>query len=103
MNSALAILVRWITKLQQSFSPLPPGTAAIVFRLLFPDEDPGRKYDMQETRLAQELVKIFGISKNGRGESLQKWKGETTLGCLGDEVKKVLDQSIPVSRLNLLH
>jgi len=52
---------------------------------------------MQETRLAHGLAKCFGLTMEGRGESLRRWNGEATLGCLGAEVKKVLDEASSVS------
>ena len=51
---------------------------------------------MQETRLAQELVKCVGISVQGRGEALKMWNGENTLGCLGDEVRNVINETSSV-------
>ena len=55
-----------------------------------------RKYDMQETRLAQELAKCIGISVQGRGDALKWWNGENSLGCLGEEVKKVIEKGSSV-------
>lgn len=90
MDTPRKILDRWIAELRRRYSPLPQGITAVIFLLLFPEEDSRRKYDMQETRLAQELTKCFGISMQGRGENLRCWNGETTTGCLGGEVAKVL-------------
>ncbi|KAI0700149.1 hypothetical protein C8T65DRAFT_831678 [Cerioporus squamosus] len=83
---------RWAQKLNEIYAPLPPDTTAIVFRLLFPDEDVKRKYGLQETSLAQYLVKILGVSSetHGRGERLKNWKREDAKGCLGDEVRDVM-------------
>ncbi|RPD64481.1 hypothetical protein L226DRAFT_545021 [Lentinus tigrinus ALCF2SS1-7] len=83
---------RWVERFRERYSPLPPDTTAIVFRLLFPDEDVKRKYGLQETRLAQHLVKILGVSSatQCRGERLRNWQQEDTMGCLGDEVKDVM-------------
>ncbi|KIM90611.1 hypothetical protein PILCRDRAFT_1874 [Piloderma croceum F 1598] len=92
-HPTLCILNRWISELQSRYSPLPRGATAAVFLLLFPEEDTRRKYDMQETRLAQELAKCFGLTMGGRGESLRRWDGEATLGCLGTEVMRVLDEA----------
>jgi DNA ligase-4 len=96
-HPTLCILNRWISELRRRYSPLPHGTTAAVFLLLFPEDDTRRKYDMQETRLAQELAKCFGLTMAGRGESLRRWDGETTLGCLGTEVMKVLNEASSVS------
>jgi DNA ligase-4 len=93
----LRILNKWISELRRRYSPLPHGTTAAVVTLLFPEDDTRRKYDMQETRLAQELAKCFGLTMGGRGESLRRWDGEATLGCLGTEVMKVLDEASSVS------
>lgn len=83
---------RWVLALRERHSPLPPDTAAVVFRLLFPEEDIHRKYGLQETRLAQHLVKILGVSSEtqGRGKRLQDWNGDDAVGCLGEEVKDVV-------------
>ncbi|KAI9062683.1 hypothetical protein FKP32DRAFT_1652628 [Trametes sanguinea] len=83
---------RWLTALRESYAPLPAGTTAAVFRLLFPEEDVHRKYGMQEARLAEYIAKIIGVSSSshGRGERLRNWKGEDMLGCLGYEVETVM-------------
>jgi DNA ligase 4 len=96
-HTTLRILNKWITELRQRYSPLPHGTTATVFLLLFPEDDLRRKYDMQEARLACQLAKCFGVSAEGRGELLRRWDGETTLGCLGGEVMKVLEEASSVS------
>ncbi|OSD05314.1 hypothetical protein PYCCODRAFT_1385066 [Trametes coccinea BRFM310] len=86
---------RWLTTLRERYTPLPPGTTATIFRLLFPEEDVHRKYGMQEARLAEYIAKIIGVSSasHGRGERLRKWKGEDSLGCLGYEVETVMASS----------
>lgn len=102
----LAKFRKWIAELRRLYVPLPPDTTAIVFRLLFPDEDVRRKYGMKETRLARHLAEIYAVSTsaNGRGERLLKWKGEDTPGCLGLEVRNILEANITVrytrTRLN---
>lgn len=85
----------WVEELRRRFDPLPPGTTAAIFRLLFPDEDAKRKYDMQETRLAQSISRALCVSHkmHERGESLAKWKAETAVGCLGLEVRRVIQES----------
>ncbi|KAI0358264.1 hypothetical protein OH77DRAFT_1449955 [Trametes cingulata] len=92
---AYKTFTRWVAALRERWSPLPPGITATIFRMLFPEEDIRRKYGMQETRLAQHLSKILGVSSStdGRGERLRKWKGEDCLGCLGDEVETVMAPS----------
>lgn len=95
-NRSLRILEVWIAELRRQYSPIPKGTTATIFYLLFPEEDAQRKYDMQETRLAQELAKCIGVSVQGRGDALRSWNGENTLGCLGEEVKKVINEASSV-------
>lgn len=95
---ALQILRRWVTELRRRFSPLPPNTTAILFRLLFPEEDYRRKYDLQETALARHLSKVLCVATGsaGRGGALKNWAADATLGCLGEEVRKLLQRSTAV-------
>ncbi|KAF7370772.1 DNA ligase [Mycena sanguinolenta] len=86
---ALITLNNWIKTLRAKFAPLPPNTTAIVFRLLFPEEDTRRKYDMQETRLAAALADCFGTSAT----PLRQWAAEASSGCLGQEVLKFLNKT----------
>ncbi|KAJ7777837.1 hypothetical protein DFH07DRAFT_796301, partial [Mycena maculata] len=88
---ALDILKKWTARLRSQFSPLAPGTTAIVFRLLFPGEDARRKYDMQETRLAVALADCFGIP--AKTKQLRQWGMDGSSGCLGEEVMQVLNSS----------
>ncbi|KAI8985616.1 hypothetical protein BD414DRAFT_60158 [Trametes punicea] len=97
---------RWVTALHERYSPLPAGTVAVVLRSLFPEEDVDRKFGMQETRLAQYIAKILGVSSisHGRGERLRYWNGEHAFGCLGSEVETVMsnNSSARVSKLSLI-
>ncbi|KAJ6591764.1 hypothetical protein DFH09DRAFT_1137908 [Mycena vulgaris] len=86
---ALVVLSKWIVRLRSEFAPLPEGTTAVVFRLLFPEEDTRRKYEMRETKLASALADCFGISAT----PLRNWGADGSTGCLGDEVLKVLNKS----------
>ncbi|KAJ6518607.1 hypothetical protein C8R45DRAFT_948670 [Mycena sanguinolenta] len=86
---ALITLNNWIKTLRSKFAPLPPNTTAIVFRLLFPEEDTRRKYDMQETRLGAALADCFGTS----AMPLRQWATEASSGCLGQEVLKILNKT----------
>ncbi|KAJ7043390.1 hypothetical protein C8F04DRAFT_718106 [Mycena alexandri] len=86
---ALVTLNNWINRLRSQFAPLPENTTAIVFRLLFPEEDTRRKYEMQETRLAAALADCFGISAT----PLRQWGTDGSSGCLGDEVLDILNKS----------
>ncbi|KAJ6581305.1 hypothetical protein B0H19DRAFT_1018028 [Mycena capillaripes] len=88
---ALVTLKNWITSLRSKFAPLPDNTTVIVFRLLFPEEDTRRKYDMQESRLASALADCFGISH--AATPLRQWAADGSSGCLGEEVLKILNKS----------
>ncbi|KAH9933457.1 uncharacterized protein B0H18DRAFT_928466 [Fomitopsis serialis] len=94
-SSVVQTFRNWVTELHRRYDPLPPGTTAILFRLLFPEEDAKRKYDMQEARLAQVLSGAFGLLGRGteRARGLAIWKAENAIGCLGFEVRKVLAES----------
>ncbi|KAJ7623353.1 hypothetical protein FB45DRAFT_837508 [Roridomyces roridus] len=86
-HPALDVLKNWIAHLRSEFSPLPQETTARVFRLLFPEEDTRRKYDMQETRLAAALADCFSV------QQLCDWGTDSSSICLGDHVLKVLGLS----------
>ncbi|KAF8892101.1 hypothetical protein BD779DRAFT_1510846 [Infundibulicybe gibba] len=88
---ALEVFRRWISELHNRFSPVPPGTTAIVFRLLFPEEDARRKYHMQETTLAKALGQSLGLDP----AHLDKWAADGSSGCLGEELKALLEASYP--------
>ncbi|KAF9269005.1 DNA ligase/mRNA capping enzyme, partial [Marasmius fiardii PR-910] len=83
---------RWLKRLRKDFSPLPPGTTSIIFRFLFPHEDPRRKYGMQETKLSKELADCLCISDS----RLVEWeeKGETV--CLGDQLRHIMNPACSV-------
>ncbi|KAF7971295.1 hypothetical protein HWV62_21450 [Athelia sp. TMB] len=95
-NGPREVFRKWVENLRRRFSPLPDGTTAAVFLILFPEEDSRRKYGMQEARLAQELANCLGVSMKGRGEALRQWNGETATGCLGAEIGKVVDSASSV-------
>ncbi|KAG6812390.1 hypothetical protein H0H92_003071 [Tricholoma furcatifolium] len=86
---ALKILKLWVNRLQRDYSPLPLGTTAIIFKLLFPDEDHDRKYDMQENRLAHNIAETFCIDQT----YLSNWLSENASGCLGEELKIAMERS----------
>ncbi|KAH9849855.1 hypothetical protein C2E23DRAFT_877883 [Lenzites betulinus] len=96
-NTAYKTFKRWAGALQERYS-LPAGGTAMIFRMLFPEEDIRRKYGMQEPRLAQCVTKILGVSSapKGRGHRLKNWKGGDALGCLGNEVATVMAGSSTV-------
>ncbi|RDB20889.1 DNA ligase [Hypsizygus marmoreus] len=82
---------RWVTQLRKVYSPLPTGTTAIVFKLLFPEEDISRKYNMQETKLSHRLAECFGMDP----QKLRKWLSESCSGCLGEELRLALENACP--------
>lgn len=97
MNTPKEVFKKWVVELRRRFSPLPQGTAAAIFLILFPEEDFRRKYGLQETRLAQELANCIGVSEKGRGECLRQWNSQTATGCLGAEINKILNSSSSVN------
>ncbi|EFI27392.1 hypothetical protein CC1G_14863 [Coprinopsis cinerea okayama7 len=78
---------RWVEALNKQFGPLPQGTTAICFRLIFPHEDFKRKYDMQELRLQGLLAQCFGFNPSRFSE----WKSPDASGCLGHELRSILE------------
>jgi hypothetical protein len=64
---ALATFKRWFNQLQQRYSPLPKGTIGSVLRLMFPEEDGRRKYELREVRLARTLEKCLGLGEGVLG------------------------------------
>lgn len=93
-SSSLDLVKKWILTLKQH-SSIPTSTCKIFFRLLFPEEDVRRRYNIQETTLAKSLVQIFSlpIDEKGAGKRLMGWSDaetRTNVGCLGIEVEKAL-------------
>ncbi|KDQ19564.1 hypothetical protein BOTBODRAFT_28144 [Botryobasidium botryosum FD-172 SS1] len=97
----------WISSLRQ---PLPPKTGVILFRLLFPEEDVRRKYDIQEARLAKLLPEVLGVTADGlgaRGSRLVNWAGGGSLmarsvsGCLGHEVEHIMESTVTPPESNV--
>ena len=82
-------------ELRRRFEPLPPNTTSVCFRLLFPEEDVSRKYDIQETRMTRLLADCFGIDI----KTFEKWSLEEATGCLGQELRIVLERTCSVSAL----
>jgi len=91
---AFRIFRKWVEELHKRFSPLPPNTTCTCFQLLFPEEDVHRKYNIQETRMAQLLADCFGIDN----KAFENWSQEEATGCLGQELKVVLQRSCSVSK-----
>ncbi|GJE91101.1 DNA ligase 4-like protein [Phanerochaete sordida] len=86
-------LTNWVQHLQEKHASLPDGTAATLLLFLFPEEDVSRKYGMQETRLAGYVADILGVStdRDSRGASLRRWDEAGTAGCLGQEVRLLME------------
>ena len=63
--------------------------------------DVNRRYDMQEARLAQNLARVLGASNDpkGRGSWLTRWSVDGSWGCLGAEVRAILEASVGVRAL----
>ncbi|KAK7435986.1 hypothetical protein VKT23_019394 [Stygiomarasmius scandens] len=91
-NVALQVFARWKEKLYKEFSPLSPGTTTIIFRLLFPDVDFRRRYHMQEKALSLEIMECFGTND----ARLRNWSKDGHSGCLGQEVKTVLEDTVSI-------
>ena len=72
---------------------------ATFFRLFFPEEDESRKYGLQEARLASALMDVFALDNdcNGSGAILNGWDGDNAVGCLGTQLRRVLEKGSPVS------
>ncbi|KAF8845163.1 DNA ligase/mRNA capping enzyme [Paxillus ammoniavirescens] len=89
-HSPRAVVDRWIKALREHYSPLPRGITASVLRLLFPEDDTERKYDLQETRLAQHLGQCLdsSIVFTSDAKKLQSWCKDSASGCLGAELLK---------------
>ncbi|KAA1470337.1 hypothetical protein DENSPDRAFT_797606 [Dentipellis sp. KUC8613] len=88
---ALRIFEDWIAQLQQLYPSAPPGMGSVIFRLLFPEEDIQRRYQLQEKLLGRTLCIVLNKSNESiYGHTLKTWNAEHTLGCLGDAVRRVL-------------
>jgi len=97
---ALRVFSRWVAYLRTTFEhQVVEDSSIAIFQLLFPDMDVNRRYDMQEARLAQYLVQVFGISGDpgGKGSRLSRWSTDGSSGCLGTEVSKILAAAAGVS------
>jgi DNA ligase-4 len=90
------VFARWVAELRRRFLPLPPGTTAIVFRWLFPEQDLRRKYAMQEKRLASQLADALALPQQATTR-LMGWHKDARVGCLGGELKQILEERGQVS------
>ncbi|KZT18333.1 DNA ligase/mRNA capping enzyme [Neolentinus lepideus HHB14362 ss-1] len=86
------IFRHWVAQLKAGHGHVPAGATSVVFRLLFPEEDVCRKYELQETKLAQYLVKIFASAPTSAKQRLIHWNSESSKGCLGIVVKDTQDE-----------
>ncbi|TFK17324.1 hypothetical protein FA15DRAFT_338182 [Coprinopsis marcescibilis] len=86
---AVKLFTQWVTHLRNRFGPLSPGTTGICFRLIFPEEDHKRKYDMKESRLSEMLASCYGFSK----AKFAQWDHSDASGCLGQELRSILEQT----------
>ncbi|KAG1831225.1 DNA ligase/mRNA capping enzyme [Suillus variegatus] len=87
-RSPSGILAKWVENLQNNYSPLPRDTTTHVLRLLFPEEDSHRKYDLQEARLSQLLPDCLDTSAFPPISTarLKQWSKQQNSGCLGQEI-----------------
>ncbi|KAG0709226.1 DNA ligase/mRNA capping enzyme [Suillus ampliporus] len=87
-RSPASTLGLWVEALKKNYSPLPRDTTAHVLRLLFPEEDSQRKYDLQEARLSQLLPECLDTSTFPpvSAARLKRWGTQQNSGCLGQEI-----------------
>ncbi|PLW58699.1 hypothetical protein PCANC_00264 [Puccinia coronata f. sp. avenae] len=113
-DTAAEEFLKWADNLRW---PVPRNTGKTLFRLLFPDHDVRRKYDLQEPKLAKQLSWIHDAPGKGR-ELLLNWKSTTEdqngietgkAGCLGLELESIRNEmdignprSLKLSDLDLL-
>ncbi|KIY70275.1 hypothetical protein CYLTODRAFT_371177 [Cylindrobasidium torrendii FP15055 ss-10] len=89
---ALDKFIKWSARFKERYPDPPNGTTAILFRLLFPEFDPERKYHMQELRLGQQVA----IALGRRDDTFANWSSSGSSGCLGLEVKR--EMTLPSSQ-----
>ncbi|CAA7267386.1 unnamed protein product [Cyclocybe aegerita] len=88
---AARVFQQWVERLRRQFSPLPPNITGICFRLLFPEDDIRRKYEIQEARMTKLLLNCYGLNARKFDEnSLNE-----ASGCLGQELRVVLEGTCP--------
>lgn len=98
-RSPSGILAKWVENLQNNYSPLPRDTTTHVLRLLFPEEDSHRKYDLQEARLSQLLPDCLDTSAFPPISTarLKQWSKQQNSGCLGQEIFALRSSNAEVS------
>ncbi|KAJ3500871.1 hypothetical protein NLJ89_g9598 [Agrocybe chaxingu] len=88
---AARVLHQWVERLRRQYSPLPPNITGICFRLLFPEDDIRRKYEIQEARMTKLLLNCYGLDARKFDEnSLNE-----ASACLGQELRVVLERTCP--------
>ncbi|KAG1741125.1 DNA ligase/mRNA capping enzyme [Suillus lakei] len=87
-RSPASILGQWVESLKKNYSPLPRNTTIHILRLLFPEEDSHRKYDLQEARLSQLLPECLDASTFPPISTarLKQWSKQQNSGYLGQEL-----------------
>ena len=80
-----------------------PGIGKIVFRLLFPDLDVRRRYDMKETNLSRALLDAMDWPRDVR-RSVERWAKADELdvrrsGFLGEQVQEAVEARVRHRRL----
>ncbi|KAG8861441.1 hypothetical protein FRB96_002890 [Tulasnella sp. 330] len=77
-----------------------PLAGVLLFRLLFPQEDHRRRYDLQEMRLVSVLQEALQLTPAATNE-LKAWGSAqgtgVAIGCLGDAVRRVLKAQFPTN------
>lgn len=98
-----AIFSLWVETLKKNYSPLPRDTTAHVLRLLFPEEDSHRKYDLQEARLSQLLPECLDTATFSPVSTagLKRWSQQHNSGCLGQEIFALQSPDVEVPHYTL--
>jgi hypothetical protein len=91
----LGVFQYWAEELKRTYSFLPAEIEKIVLRLLFPEEDSYRRYNMKESSLARDLAHVFPSASG----CLSNWSNVTSSGCLGLELQTVLEETWNVGLL----
>ena len=87
------VFKKWLTHFRSEHPNPPKGTTAIIFKLLFPECDTQRKYNMQEKKLGQVIADALGLHDH----EFENWHLGGYSGTLGLEVWKAMRKSATVS------
>ncbi|OJA10686.1 hypothetical protein AZE42_01062 [Rhizopogon vesiculosus] len=110
-RSPRSILRLWVEALKKNYSPLPRDTTSHILRLLFPEDDSHRKYDLQEARLSQLLPECLDSATFPPVSTsrLKLWSQQHNSGCLGQEIltlqspdAEVFIGTLSLQQINLL-